>query len=67
MIGPEAEDPVNFLGVYAGYFTFPRPVKKAEVYNGTGYIAPGKRLLFTEDIRSIAFKRILSASMIRNT
>ncbi|CCT72901.1 probable 2-polyprenyl-6-methoxyphenol hydroxylase and related FAD-dependent oxidoreductases [Fusarium fujikuroi] len=47
MIGPEAKDPVNFLGVYVGYFTFPRPIKKGEAYNGTGYIAPGKRLLFT--------------------
>ncbi|KAF5697067.1 putative 2-polyprenyl-6-methoxyphenol hydroxylase [Fusarium globosum] len=47
MIGPEAKDPVNFLGVYAGYFTFPRPINKGEAYNGTGYIAPGKRLLFT--------------------
>lgn len=46
MLGPQAEDPVHFLGVYAGYFTVPRPIKNGEIYNGTAYIAPGKRLLF---------------------
>ncbi|KAG5794052.1 hypothetical protein H9Q69_006882 [Fusarium xylarioides] len=47
MLGPGVEDPIHFLGVYAAYFTFPRPLEKGEVYNGTTYIAPGKRLLFT--------------------
>lgn len=46
MLGPQAEDPVHFLGVYAAYFTVPRPIKNGETYNGTAYIAPGKRLLF---------------------
>ncbi|EXM14112.1 hypothetical protein RAB80_003809 [Fusarium oxysporum f. sp. vasinfectum] len=47
MLGPGVEDPINFLGVYAGYFTFARQIEKGEAYNGTAYIAPGKRLLFT--------------------
>ncbi|SPJ78682.1 probable 2-polyprenyl-6-methoxyphenol hydroxylase and related FAD-dependent oxidoreductases [Fusarium torulosum] len=47
MLGPEAKDPIHFLGVYAGYFTIPRQIKDGEKYNGTAYIAPGKRLLFS--------------------
>ena len=47
MLGPGAKDPINFLGVYAGYFTIPRHIKDGEAYNGTVYIAPGKRLLFS--------------------
>lgn len=47
MLGPNAKDPIHFLGVYAGYFTFPRHVKNGETYNATAYIAPGKRLLFS--------------------
>jgi 2-polyprenyl-6-methoxyphenol hydroxylase-like FAD-dependent oxidoreductase len=47
MLGPEAKDPIHILGVYAGYFTIPRHIKDGEKYNGTAYIAPGKRLLFS--------------------
>ncbi|OBS29558.1 hypothetical protein FPOA_03495 [Fusarium poae] len=47
MLGPEAQDPIQLIGVYAGYFTIPRHIKDGEKYNGTAYIAPGKRLLFT--------------------
>ncbi|GKU09310.1 unnamed protein product [Fusarium langsethiae] len=47
MLGPGVKDPINFLGVYAGYFTIPRQLKNGEAYNATAYIAPGKRLLFT--------------------
>ncbi|KAH7182345.1 uncharacterized protein B0J16DRAFT_356356 [Fusarium flagelliforme] len=47
LLGPGAEDPIHFLGVYAGYFTIPRQIKDGEIYKGTAYIAPGKRLLFT--------------------
>ncbi|GKU10198.1 fad protein [Fusarium langsethiae] len=47
MLGPGAKDPINLLGVYAGYFTIPRHIKPGEIYKGTAYIAPGKRLLFT--------------------
>ncbi|KAJ5240495.1 uncharacterized protein N7469_002086 [Penicillium citrinum] len=47
MLGPRAEDPIHFLGVYAGYFTIPCQIKNEETYNGTAYIAPGQRLLFT--------------------
>ncbi|PNP74969.1 hypothetical protein FNYG_11693 [Fusarium nygamai] len=47
MLGPDTKDPINLLGVYAGYFTIPRHIKDGETYNGTAYIAPGKRLLFT--------------------
>jgi 2-polyprenyl-6-methoxyphenol hydroxylase-like FAD-dependent oxidoreductase len=47
MLGPEAKDPIHFLGVYAGYFTIPRHIKDGEKYNGTAYIAPGQRFLFS--------------------
>lgn len=47
MLGPQAEDAIHFLGVYAGYFTVPRPIKDGETYNATAYIAPEKRLLFS--------------------
>ncbi|KAH7003000.1 hypothetical protein EDB82DRAFT_549479 [Fusarium venenatum] len=47
MLGPEAKDPIQLIGVYAGYFTMPRHIKDGEKYNGTAYIAPGKRLLFS--------------------
>ena len=47
MLGPGIEDPIHFLGVYAGYFTVPRQIQDGETYTGTAYIAPGKRLLFT--------------------
>ncbi|KAH8731614.1 hypothetical protein GQ44DRAFT_822499 [Phaeosphaeriaceae sp. PMI808] len=47
MLGPGAADPIHLLGVYAGYFTISRQVKNGETYNGTAYLAPGKRLLFS--------------------
>jgi 2-polyprenyl-6-methoxyphenol hydroxylase-like FAD-dependent oxidoreductase len=47
MIGPGAPDPVTFLGVYIAYFTAPLQQQEGEEYNGTVYIAPGKRVLFT--------------------
>jgi 2-polyprenyl-6-methoxyphenol hydroxylase-like FAD-dependent oxidoreductase len=47
MLGPGAENPLHFLGVYAGYFTVPRQIQDGETYTGIAYIAPGKRLLFT--------------------
>ncbi|PNP77258.1 hypothetical protein FNYG_09401 [Fusarium nygamai] len=47
MLGPHAKDAIHFLGVYAGYFTIPRKLTDGEIYKGTAYIAPGKRLLFT--------------------
>lgn len=47
MLGPGVKDPIQFLGVYAGYFTIPRQIKDGETYNATAYVAPGKRLLFT--------------------
>lgn len=47
MLGPEVKDPIHFLGVYAGYFTTPRPIQNGEKYSGTAYLALGKRLLFT--------------------
>jgi 2-polyprenyl-6-methoxyphenol hydroxylase-like FAD-dependent oxidoreductase len=47
MLGPGVEDPIHFLGVYAGYFTVPRQIQHREEYTWTTYIAPGKRLLFS--------------------
>ncbi|KAK2006840.1 FAD binding domain protein [Colletotrichum eremochloae] len=47
MLGPEAPNPVTFLGVYVAYFTAPLQQGEEEEYKGTAYIAPGKRLLFT--------------------
>ncbi|TPX16773.1 uncharacterized protein E0L32_012392 [Thyridium curvatum] len=47
MLGAQAKDPIHLLGVYAGYFTIPRKITDREIYKGTAYIAPGKRLLFT--------------------
>ncbi|KAK2062721.1 FAD binding domain protein, partial [Colletotrichum caudatum] len=52
MLGPLAEDPIHFLGVYAGYFTIHRPIDKGETYNGTAYFAPGRRLLFSRRHKS---------------
>jgi 2-polyprenyl-6-methoxyphenol hydroxylase-like FAD-dependent oxidoreductase len=47
MLGPGAPDPVTLLGVYIAYFTAPLQKRGGEEYNGTIYIAPGKRVLFT--------------------
>ena len=47
MLGPGAPDPVTFLGVYIAYFTAPLQQREGEEYNGTIYVAPDKRVLFT--------------------
>jgi 2-polyprenyl-6-methoxyphenol hydroxylase-like FAD-dependent oxidoreductase len=47
MLGPGAASPVTFLGVHIAYFTVPLQAQEGEVYNGTAYIAPDKRLIFT--------------------
>ncbi|XEV01049.1 hypothetical protein FSHL1_006336 [Fusarium sambucinum] len=47
MLGPEAKDPIQLIGVYAAYFTMPRHIMEGEKYNATAYIAPGKRFLFS--------------------
>jgi 2-polyprenyl-6-methoxyphenol hydroxylase-like FAD-dependent oxidoreductase len=47
MLGPGAPSPVNFLGLYIAYFTAPLQQQKGEDYNGTIYVAPGQRILFT--------------------
>jgi 2-polyprenyl-6-methoxyphenol hydroxylase-like FAD-dependent oxidoreductase len=47
MLGPGAPDPVTFLGVYIAYFTAPLQQREGEEYNGTIYVAPDKRVMFT--------------------
>ena len=47
MLDPGAPDPVTFLGAYIAYFTAPVRQQEGEEYNGTIYVAPGKRLMFT--------------------
>ncbi|KAM0697932.1 hypothetical protein Q7P36_002786 [Cladosporium allicinum] len=47
MLGPGAPDPVTFLGVYIAYFTAPLQQQEGEEYNGTIYVAPDKRVMFT--------------------
>jgi 2-polyprenyl-6-methoxyphenol hydroxylase-like FAD-dependent oxidoreductase len=43
----ENEDAVRPLGVYAGYFTMPRSIRKGEGYNATGFITTGHRGIMT--------------------
>jgi 2-polyprenyl-6-methoxyphenol hydroxylase-like FAD-dependent oxidoreductase len=52
MLGPGVTDPVTFLGAYGAYFTAPVPQQEGEEYNGTVYIAPGRRVLFTRRHRA---------------
>jgi 2-polyprenyl-6-methoxyphenol hydroxylase-like FAD-dependent oxidoreductase len=52
MLGPGVTDPVTFLGAYGAYFTAPVPQQKSEEYNGTVYMAPGRRVLFTRRHRA---------------
>jgi 2-polyprenyl-6-methoxyphenol hydroxylase-like FAD-dependent oxidoreductase len=47
MLGPGAPDSVTFLGVYIAYFTAPLRQREGEEYNGTIYVAPDKRVMFT--------------------
>ena len=47
MLDPKAPNPVTFLGVHIAYFTVPLQMQEGEEYNGTIYIAPDKRMLFT--------------------
>lgn len=52
MLGPGVEDPIHFLGVYAGFFTTPRQIQDGEAYKATTYIALGKRMLFSRRHKS---------------
>jgi 2-polyprenyl-6-methoxyphenol hydroxylase-like FAD-dependent oxidoreductase len=52
MLGLNTPDPVTFLGAYGAYFTAPVPQQQGEAYNGTVYIAPGRRVLFTRRHRA---------------
>ncbi|KAL9621513.1 MAG: hypothetical protein Q9160_004043 [Pyrenula sp. 1 TL-2023] len=47
MLGPDAADPLHFVGQFIAYFTIPRPIQKGEEYISTTYLAPGRRFLFT--------------------
>ncbi|KAI0157937.1 FAD/NAD(P)-binding domain-containing protein [Hypoxylon sp. FL1284] len=47
MLGADTPDPIYPLGgVYAAYFTIPRPIQEGEGYMATMFLAPGKRGLF---------------------
>lgn len=47
MLGTSAPNPVTFLGMYIAYFTAPLQREEGEEYNGSIYVAPNRRMLFT--------------------